>query len=125
MQTAKLVNLILLFSLFNIFHFGQSKPDEKIFRIAHLKSISFPSDIKKEDFFDQISNWILGEQGLGLIKPTNLVVNKHGIVTVLDQGLFNIVGLNLNSGEFEASNISFPSLVDICNYENDCRLFTD
>lgn len=125
MQIAKLFIVIILFGLSNIFHFGQTKVDQKIFRIAHIKSISSVNDIKKNNLFDQINNWLFGEEALVLIKPTNLLSNGAGSLTVLDQGLFNLVNCDLYNGKFESLDYNYPSLVSICKYENSIMLFTD
>ena len=121
---------IILFFIFssslNNINYSQSINGNN-FRIEHVRSFSKMGDFLEEGFFNKISKIIFGNNDLILNTPVSIFATDNDNLFILDQGLLNIVTVDLASEKFEIinSNLSFPSLISICMYKNGNYLFTD
>lgn len=97
------------------------------FSIEFIKSISKQSDVFEKNILDAISDFVFGSGELTLVKPVNMFAYDSNKVWILDQGFKGIIEINKNEKKFDQLDIekTFPSIVGICQINENELLFTD
>ena len=103
---------------------------EKKFSVNYISQYYSDKQFKdKKSFLTKVSNFIFGEKLTRLIKPINIIKPNKNHILVLDQGNKAIVKIDLPNSKFQIIenkfDLQFPSLVGICQFENNDILFTD
>ncbi len=100
------------------------------YSIHFIESISSESDLgAQKSWFDDIWDFVIGENEIHLIQPINLIKNSNNLL-ILDQALQSVVSINIDEKEFEIIDNASKygnnfSAVAICEFQSGKFLFTD
>jgi len=71
------------------------------YEIKFIRSVASLKDIESDNFFNKISNLILGDENSQFQKPVSLIAKDSVDLIILDQGLNGLVSINTQKGDFD------------------------